>query len=70
MAEQDHHVELSVSFAAAIADREAQLVQELLNKPRPPIDFSSSSPADHVSQAAYSLIVQHDSLGVSQRSRP
>src|SRR5262245_5812527 len=63
MAERDPDVEFPASFAAAIADREAQQVQELLNEPRPSIDFGPSSPSNHVSPVAYDLIVRHETGG-------
>jgi hypothetical protein len=56
-------IELSASFAAAIADREAQQVQEQLNEPEPPISFDPDSPANHVSPAAYDVIVRHETGG-------
>jgi hypothetical protein len=56
-------IDPSASFAAAIADREAQQVQEQLNEPEPPISFAPDSPVNHVSPAAYNLIVQHETGG-------
>ncbi len=63
MVEQEPEIEVSASFSAALADREAQQVQEQLNEPEPPISFDPDSPVNHVSPAAYNLIVQHETGG-------
>jgi hypothetical protein len=65
--EADIHVteEFSASLSAALADREAQQVQEELNEPEPPVEFGADGPASHISSKAYALIVQHETGGRS-----
>jgi len=53
----------SPGLSEALADRETDQVQEQLNEPAPPIDFSPGSPASHVSSEAYALIVRHETGG-------
>jgi hypothetical protein len=65
MVGQDQEIDFSAGFAAAIADREAQQIQEQLNEPEPPVDFGPDAPANHISPAAYDLIVQHETGGRS-----